>query len=112
MDARARRTLEQNGYTKPHRARQITADEVAGYDLILAMDQANHTDLTLLAEEFGVASDHVRLFRSFDPSAEDDAEVPDPYYGGDDGFADVLAMVERAADGVVEFVSKEIAQTP
>ncbi len=46
------------------------------------------------------SDDRVRLFRSFDPLAPadpgpDDLDVPDPYYGGDDGFAEVIAMVER-----------------
>jgi protein-tyrosine phosphatase len=42
------------------------------------------------------------MFREFDPDASDgDDEVPDPWYGGPQGFADVLAMVERTADEIV-----------
>jgi protein-tyrosine phosphatase len=42
------------------------------------------------------------MFRDFDPRADDhDRDVPDPYFGGDDGFAEVLAMVERTADALV-----------
>lgn len=48
--------------------------------------------------------DKVRLLRSFDPTAPDDAEVPDPYYGGDEGFVEVLGMIERAVDGLIEWI--------
>ncbi|WP_331459578.1 arsenate reductase/protein-tyrosine-phosphatase family protein [Nonomuraea sp. SBT364] len=50
----------------------------------------------------------VRLFRSFDPAAPTGAEVPDPYYGGDEGFEDVLALVEAAAEGVAGHIADEI----
>jgi protein-tyrosine phosphatase len=51
--------------------------------------------------------DHTKiaLLRSFDPAADDD-EVPDPYYGPDAGFVEVLAMTEAAAPGVVEEVRR------
>ena len=45
------------------------------------------------------------LLRSFDPQA-DDLDVPDPYYGGDDGFEDVLAMVERTSDALVAALAR------
>lgn len=77
--------------------------------LILAMDRANFEALLELAERHDVAPEHVRLLRSFDPTADPDAEVPDPYYGGIDGFAQVLEMIERAADGVVAHVRAELS---
>jgi protein-tyrosine phosphatase len=46
----------------------------------------------------------VRLLRSFDPDAPPRAEVPDPYYGDDDGFATVLDMIKAAMPGMVEWV--------
>jgi protein-tyrosine phosphatase len=48
--------------------------------------------------------DRVRLLRSFDPDAPADADVPDPYYGEDAGFAEVLAMVRAAVPGLVDRV--------
>jgi protein-tyrosine phosphatase len=44
------------------------------------------------------------LFRSFDPTAPEGAEVPDPYYGGADGFEEVLDQCERASEGLLEFL--------
>jgi protein-tyrosine phosphatase len=44
------------------------------------------------------------LFRSFDPTAPEGAEVPDPYYGGADGFEEVLDQCERASEGLLAFL--------
>ena len=50
------------------------------------------------------------MFRSFDPAADpDDLDVPDPYYGPTDGFDALLAMIEAAMPGLVEFVRAEVA---
>jgi protein-tyrosine phosphatase len=71
------------------------------------MDTANFSDLTAL----GPAA-QVRMFRDFDPLADrtDDRDVPDPYFGGADGFADVLATIERTADGLVEALAEAVRQ--
>ena len=49
-------------------------------------------------------ADKVRLIRSFDPAAEEDAGVADPYYGGPEGFAVVREQIESAADGIIAWV--------
>jgi protein-tyrosine phosphatase len=108
-DARARQTLEAAGYDFRHSARQFQPDWLDEADLVLAMDLANLTDLQNLAETYDREVEHIELFRSFDPAAPADAEVPDPHYGGAEGFASVLAMVERAADGVVEHVAAQLS---
>ena len=102
MDERAARLLTSHGYDATrHRARQFDADWFEDCDLILAMDSDNHRDVTGLApdepERPGAAT--VRMFRDFDPAGTGD--VPDPYFGGDDGFDEVLSMVERTADALV-----------
>ena len=62
------------------------------------MDADNLADIVAL----GAGRDRVRMFRDFDPRADGaTGDVPDPYYGGDDGFEEVLAMVERTADALV-----------
>jgi protein-tyrosine phosphatase len=61
------------------------------------MDAENYADIVAQGPDATV-----RMFRDFDPRADDhDRDVPDPYFGGDDGFAEVLAMVERTADALV-----------
>jgi len=97
MDHRAAATLVGDGYDPTaHRARQFTAELVEDYDLVLAMDRSNRAELRRL----GVPEGRLRLFRDFDPQPGD-GEVPDPYFGGDRGFSDVLAMVERTSIGLV-----------
>ncbi len=99
MDPRAATALLAEGYDpSAHRAQQFGPDWLE-QDLLLTMDAQNLHDVTGGAGE----SERVRMFRSFDPllpdptgaSDETDRDVPDPYYGGDDGFAEVVAIVER-----------------
>jgi protein-tyrosine phosphatase len=94
MDHRAAATLTAAGYDPTrHRARQYDATWPEAYDLVLVMDEANLADV-------GGRGTRIGLFRDFDP-VDPGAAVPDPYYGGTDGFEEVLAMVERTSDAIV-----------
>ncbi len=108
-DPRARRTLQQAGYPLQHRARQFRREWFGHTDLVLAMDESNLADLLQLARPAPGAERRIHLLRSFDPGASG-TEVPDPYYGGDRGFFEVLQMIEAAADGVVEQVRRRLQQ--
>jgi protein-tyrosine phosphatase len=99
-DHRARATLRAAGYDDEHTARQFEAKYYDDYDLVVAMDANNLRDLRRIAPD-GEIGNRVRMLRSYDPEAGDDLDVPDPYYGGDDGFQLVLAQVERACGGLV-----------
>lgn len=103
MDPRSAQTLTEAGYDATrHRAQQFQAawhDEV---DLILVMDNANLADVNALNES--AERNRVRLFRDFDPDFPG-GEVPDPYYGGEEGFGEVLSMVERTSAHLVELVA-------
>lgn len=106
MDRRAAATLTAEGYDATrHRARRFTVHEADAFDLVLAMDRANADDL----RDLGVDAGRLRLFRSFDPDlpsgAERDADVPDPYYD-DEGFADVLDIVERTSARLVDLLQR------
>lgn len=93
MDERAAATLTAAGLDPTrHRAQQYDAGRTS-YDLVLVMDHSNLADV-------GGRTERVRLFREFDPAGS--GEVPDPYYGGDEGFAEVLEMVERTSENIVE----------
>lgn len=101
MDPRAAATLSAAGYDPTrHRARQFRSSWFDDCDLVLAMDAANHAHLLGLSDG---RSDRLALFRTYDP--EGPGDVPDPYYGGDEGFREVLAMVERTADALVAELS-------
>jgi len=107
MDERAAEKLTAAGYdASRHRARTFTAEWFDQQDLILTMDASNHADVLALARSDEDRA-KVRMYRSFDPEADTpDAEVPDPWYGGPEGFDDVLAMVERTTDEIVRHLSE------
>jgi protein-tyrosine phosphatase len=103
MDRRAASVLRDAGYDpSQHRARTFSIDWYAENDLLLAMDHSNRADMIALSPTVAQEA-QVRMFREFDPDAsEGDDEVPDPWYGGSDGFRDVLAMIERTTDELVD----------
>lgn len=101
-DARARAEALARGIAMGGRARQFDVSDFERLDLVLAMDEQNASDLRALAPDDG-AHAKVRLLREFDPAALADGElsVPDPYYGGPEGFTRVFAMVDAAALGLL-----------
>ena len=104
MDPRAAATLTAAGYdASRHRARQFDPSSAQGIDLVLAMDGDNLADL-------GGVSPRVMLFRAFDPVGTG-GDVPDPYYGGDAGFEEVLTMVERTSGTLVDLLSDALARS-
>ncbi len=108
MDRRAAAVLAAAGYDgSQHQAEQFEAHWYADHDLVLAMDESNHADLLALIGD--VEPGRLRMFRDFDPRATDgDRDVPDPYYGGDEGFTHVLRTVERTADAIVAALEREL----
>lgn len=107
-DPRTRAAASRRGIELDHRGRQFRRDDFARFDLILAMDAANHRALLAMAPDAD-AKAKVRLLRSYDPSAPDGAEVPDPYYGGSDGFERVLDICEAACAGLIAEVKAKLA---
>lgn len=110
MDERAAALLTEEGYdTTRHRARQVSMSWIGEYDLLLAMDTTNLDDLRGLDQTGGATADgRLRLFRDFDP-IRPGSDVPDPYFGGDAGFRDVLTMVERTSEVLVTAIADVLA---
>jgi protein-tyrosine phosphatase len=98
-DARATHAARARGIVLDGTARQITEEDFDDFDLILCADAENVADLRAVAPPG--AEDRIRLLRSFDPAGDGDLDVPDPYYGGDGGFEDVLDQVEAACRGLI-----------
>ena len=95
-DARMRETARRFGHSLDvHRGRQLKPHDLARDDHIFVMDKSNLHDVLFL-DPTDEHSNKVRLFREFDP-APDDYQVPDPYYGGEEGFENVYRIVERTA---------------
>lgn len=99
-DDRSRSAAARRGIVLDSRARQVRDDDFERFDVILAMDRENLANLERRAPKLALPK--LRLFRSFDASAPPRAEVPDPYYGGEQGFEDVLDMCERACRGLID----------
>ena len=98
-DRRATAEAGERGYDLSHlRARQVQAADFKRFDYILAMDRANLTELQAMCP--AGYTGHLGLFLPFAAEAIT-REVPDPYYGGADGFAHVLDLVEAASKGLL-----------
>ncbi|MEV0737783.1 low molecular weight protein-tyrosine-phosphatase [Streptomyces sp. NPDC050549] len=106
-DPRAVAVLEEHGYGTDHVARQFQASWFSRLDLVIALDGGHRKALRRLAPTEQDAQ-KVRLLRSYDPAAGDDLDVPDPYYGGLDGFEECLEMVEAASEGLLTAVREEV----
>jgi protein-tyrosine phosphatase len=105
-DARAARALQAHGYPTDHRAAQINDDHLAA-DLVVALGR-NHARLL---RQLGVDRDRIRMLRSFDPrSGAHVPDVEDPYYGDQDDFEEVLAVIEAALPGLHDWVDRQLAQ--
>jgi protein-tyrosine phosphatase len=103
-DARSQAAAARRGYDLSGlRARQVVRDDFSTFDYVLAMDEANLGLLQQLCPED--CRDRLKLFLEF---ADDDAlrEVPDPYYGGAQGFEQVLDLVENAGRGLLREIIK------
>jgi len=103
-DVRAQAAAKRRGVDLADlRARQVTQDDYREFDLILAMDWEN---LALLQQQCPRAHKHkLHLLMRF-AGEHDAATVPDPYYGGPEGFNTVLDYVEDACQGLIEVVRK------
>lgn len=109
-DARTRQAALRRGYDMSAlRARVVEAQDFRRFDLILAMDRQNFNALQQRAP--ATVRDRIRLFLEFAPDA-DVTEVPDPYYGGPNGFEEVLDLVEAAARGLLQHLRSESRRSP
>ena len=108
-DSRMREVAAARGLVYDGSGRQFSIQDFYDFDLIIPMDSSNYSDIVALASK----PEHkakVRMMREFDPQAGSDDSVPDPYYGGIDGFEKVYDIVERSsAELLVGLERKEIA---
>jgi protein-tyrosine phosphatase len=105
-DARAQRVVERRGYDiSGLRGRQVTRRDFSEFDYVLAMDETNFRLLARLCPQ--EQTHKLKRFMEFhaDPAMR---EVPDPYYGGAQGFEAVLDMVEEAAQGLLSHLRQQL----
>lgn len=98
-DKRTRDAGEARGYDfSRQRSRPVDAEDFARFDLVLAMDRQNLSDLQAICPpEY---QHKLKLFLQF--AEQDEEEVPDPYYGGRRGFELVLEMIEQGCEVLLQ----------
>jgi protein-tyrosine phosphatase len=99
-DSRSRAAAERHGVSLLSRSRKFEQFDLDYFDLIIPMDTQNQRDIQSLMHG-GSVLEKVILLREFDEFAKDDLNVPDPYYGGSDGFEQVFQMVKRSCEGLL-----------
>lgn len=106
-DRRATEAARARGVTLEGAARQITVDDFEAFDYLLAMDRDNLAGIRAIAPDEEAAA-KARLLREFDPASAGapDLDVPDPYYGGPQGFETVLDQVEAACRGLLDEIRR------
>ena len=100
-DRRMRQVAAEQGLVYSGSARQFHRDDFNHFDLIIAMDKSNQRRIA----EWASSPDQlgkVHLMREYDPLGGPELDVPDPYYGGVDGFKTTFEIVERSCAGLME----------
>lgn len=87
-----------NGLTLKHRGRQVNRTDFRDFDYVIAMDENNIRNLNNLKIHYGFAKKEIYLMRDFAPGSIG-LPVPDPYYGGEEGFDEIYTILEEAMDG-------------
>ena len=105
-DPRSEQAAYERGYDLSLlRARQVLLEDFSEFDLILAMDSENYSNLLSLCPD--ECKPKVKMFLSYSQIATD-GDVPDPFYGGHSGFEDVLDLVESASEGLLGYVQSKL----
>ncbi len=104
-DRRMQAAAQKRGIALKGRARQFQKSDFQEFDLILAMDRDNYHNILSLDSE-GFDRDKVKLMCDFALN-HSETEVPDPYYGGTEGFDRVINLLLDACDGLLDHVVKE-----
>lgn len=104
-DRRMRRTAQKYGLEYSGRSRQVSDADLRNFDLIVAMDDSNARSLREMARDEQQQA-KIRLMREFDPQAEGSHDVPDPYYGGMEGFENTYQLVKRSVEGLLDALER------
>jgi len=106
-DPRSTDVAMRHGITLRGQARLVRPEDFQEFDYIFAMDRSNLRDLRQLQPDG--YENVLTLFRDFDPQQDGDLDVPDPYYGGPDGFDLMFEMIDRSCAAFVDHLRSELA---
>jgi protein-tyrosine phosphatase len=102
-DKRTIHCVKKNGVAIQHAARQLTSQDLHEFDLVLAMDEKNYSDI-LQVSSAPENLHKIKLMREFDPHGP--GNVPDPYWGGEQEFQEVFEMLSRSMDNLLAAIQK------
>jgi len=105
-DPRSVEVALQNGIALDSRGRKAVSEDFQEFDYIIAMDKNNYADMKRLPGASKTGAAKLRLMRDFDESGKG-LDVPDPYYGGDEGFQKVYEMLDRSCRNLLEEIRIE-----
>lgn len=106
-NSKSQHTANKHGITLHSKARQFNASDLEDFDLVLAMDNENFNNVRQMANEHHQPK--VGRMRDFDPDPGN-REVPDPYYGGPEGFENVFQIVKRSCQQLLDELRPHIRQ--
>ena len=104
-DERTMASASKNGIKICHRGRQLNRTDFRDFDYLIAMDDSNISNIKKAANQYKTSAKNLFLMRSFQSNAAF-SEVPDPYYGGVDGFQKVYEILDSSLDGFIEALEK------
>ena len=102
-DLRTLRNAKENGLIFTHAAKQFTSEDLAYFDMIVVMDRNNERNVKSLSMDVKL-HEKVYLMRKWDHEGFAE-EVPDPWYGGDDGFEEVFQILNRSTAALLKELS-------
>jgi protein-tyrosine phosphatase len=103
-DARAQKSAARRGVDiSSQRARRLVPEDCERFDYIVTMDEENYRTVAALCRRSDV---EIRPFLDFTANLQE-KDIPDPYYGGSDGFDHVLDLVEEASEGLLQDIRKQ-----
>jgi protein-tyrosine phosphatase len=105
-DRRTTAVAAGRGVTVQGTSRQITGTDVDSFDYLIVMDGENLRNVERMARN-ARGTPEVWRFREFDPQNTGDLDVPDPYFGGPEGFEDVHEIVDRSARGLLAYIRQQ-----
>lgn len=104
-DRRMQQTAKNRGYELTSISRPVTSSDFDKFDYLIAMDDHNYDDLRQKAGNAARMDKVLRMRDFFSDKLYD--HVPDPYYGGDQGFETVINLLEDASDNLIKFIQKQ-----
>ena len=108
-NSKSRQVANKYGVELHSRARRFKPSDIEYYDLILAMDRENLTNVQRL-DSNGQQAGKITMMRAFDPNSGDDEEVPDPYFGGMKGFETVFEVLHRSCEHLLDQLEEQIEE--